>query len=224
MESPSSCLSALSRSSSSLLCGGCDLSAQIILRHILLVILLAPGASQLSLLLPLSLSLSRQCGSSLLCLWFHTIQSRPNFASVRFYPAISESPFACLSFAEIQRTLLHLRPQSLAFLSHPIPSPHPLPLSLSPFTPPLLHAEAQKRNSPNQNLSQNPSIMSIRRLFLSPTQLNIHIRVDRNQTSRVFLSPLDAHNHVLVYEALEHGSRVEGDELFVATRKGRGAC
>lgn len=49
MESPSSCLSALSRSSSSLLCGGCDLSAQIILRHILLVILLAPGASQLSL-------------------------------------------------------------------------------------------------------------------------------------------------------------------------------
>lgn len=122
MESPSSCLSALSRSSSSLLCGGCDLSAQIILRHILLVILLAPGASQLSLLLPLSLSLSRQCGSSLLCLWFHTIQSRPNFASERFYPAISESPFACLSFAEIQRTLLHLRPQSLAFASFPFPS------------------------------------------------------------------------------------------------------
>lgn len=49
MESPSSCLSALSRSSSSLLCGGCDLSAQIVPRHILLVILLALGASQLSL-------------------------------------------------------------------------------------------------------------------------------------------------------------------------------
>lgn len=113
---------------------------------------------------------------------------------------------------------------SLPFPSLPIPSPHPLLSYLFLFPPPLLHAQAQKRNSPNQNLSQNASIMSIRRLFLSPTQLNIHIRVDRNQTSRVFLPPLDAHNHVLVHEALEHGSRVEGDELFVATRKGRGAC
>lgn len=107
------------------------------------------SVSALSLLLPLSLSLSlsrsRQCGSSLLCLWFHTIQSRPNFASERFYPAISESPFACLSFAEIQRTLLHLRPQSLAFASFPFPS-HPIP----PSTPPIFL-------SPSLSLPPSPS-------------------------------------------------------------------
>jgi hypothetical protein len=68
-------------------------------------------------------------------------------------------------------------------------------------------------NSPNQNLSQNPIILPIQTTLTRATELNIHVAIHGNETTRVFLAPLDAHDHVLVDEALEHGAGVERDEL-----------
>lgn len=156
MESPSSCLSALSRSSSSLLCGGCDLSAQIILRHILLVILLAPGGSQLSLSSPSSFPLSFTLSFS--PMWFFTslplIPHHPISTKFRFREILPRHLRVSISLLILCRDpediiasappIISLCFFSLPFPSHPIPASTPL-ISLPLPLPPSPRGSAKKK-------------------------------------------------------------------------------
>lgn len=118
--------------------------------------------------------------------------------------------------SSILRSTIHIRIPIL-LLSFPCRDPKdiiapvqhtqsaPTPLSLFPSLSSFSY-------SPYQNLPKHSIIHTIFPL-LRTTELNVHVRVHGHQATGVFLSPLDFYDDFFVDEALEHGSRVEGDEL-----------
>lgn len=110
------------------------------------------------------------------------------------HPLISVSSLVAAFFAAIQRTLLHLNEISFD-LQRMSKTYSPCPCGSIRIQ---RESQAETISIPDKNLTETTGTLSMQELF-SITELNVHVRVDRDQKTSVFSSsPLETDPDILV--------------------------